>query len=406
MHIDMNSCYASLEQQANPLLRGRPVAVCAYATYWGAIISPSIEAKQQGVKVGMSVRDAQKLCRDLFVVQMHPPLYLDAHMRFKRIFSDYSPAVWPKSVDEAVIDFSGTPALRAASLMTIGRQIKQRVKEEIGDWLKVNVGIGPNQFLAKLAAGFNKPDGLSAIDHLNLRSTYARLDLLELPGINVRNKMRLWLAGIRTPLDFLEAPLWQLKHQVFQSINGYYWYLRLRGWEVDALSGRWRRSYGNNNTLQIRTNDWQMLNKFVMKLCEKTGRRLRRGNFTAGRIQVWLVYEEGGWWHRSRKLSYRLYTSGQIFRAAMGLFRCQPMPERVPTHLGVEVSDLRAAQPEQLGLFSGNRGDDATLSRALDKINDRYGDLVVGSGLLAGMDNFILNRIAYGSIKDIQDLYE
>ena len=404
MHIDMNSCYATMEQQANPLLRGRPVAVCAYAAYWGAVISPSIEAKAKGIKVGTRVADALNICPDLFVIQMHPPLYLDAHMRFKRIFTEYSPMVWPKSVDEAVLLFSQNQ-LQDRTMEAIGLEIKARIRDEIGEWVRVNVGIAPNQFLAKLAAGFNKPDGLTNLDSNNLREVFAGLDLLDLPGINVRNKSRLWLAGIHTPLEFLDAPMYMLKHQVFQAITGYYWYLRLRGYEVDGTVFR-RRSYSNNNTLQIRTNDWETLQKFVMKLCEKTGRRLRKGGWVARRMHVWLVYEGHSWWHVGLKTTTGLYTTGQLYFYAMKLFNMQPRKDLKPTHIGIDVSELQPVEPRQQGLFDDIHGDYMALSKSLDTVNDRYGDLVIGSALLEGMDNFILNRIAYGSIKDIQDLYD
>jgi DNA polymerase-4 len=404
MHVDMNSCYATMEQQSNPMLRDRPVAVCAYTKAWGAVISPSVEAKQAGVKLGMRVIDAQRICPDIAIIQMYPPLYMDAHMRFKRIFKDYSPNVYPKSVDEAVIDFSGTPAAKGRDLESIGREIKQRIRDEIGEWVRVNVGIATNQCLAKLAAGFNKPDGLTIINHLNLVETLNRVDLIELPGINRRYKARLWMAGIHSPVEFLESPMWRLKHEVFQSINGYYWYLRLRGWELDSFPSR-RKSYSNNNTLQVRTNDWQVLRKFVMKLCEKTGRRLRRGGWAATCIHVSLSYEDHSRWHLGMKVS-EMYTTYQIFYYAMKLFDMQPSKHLVPRRLEVSVSELIPFEPQQLGLFDSEHGDYKSLSKSLDAVNDRYGDLVVGSALLEGMDGFILNRIAFGSVKDVQDLYE
>src|SRR5260370_30714182 len=106
MHIDLNSCFASIEQQANPLLRGKPVVVAAYDTYYGAILSPSIEAKTFGIKVGMSVKQARQLYANIIVLTTDPPKYREAQRRFMKIFESYSPNVTPKSIDEAVIDFS------------------------------------------------------------------------------------------------------------------------------------------------------------------------------------------------------------------------------------------------------------------------------------------------------------
>src|SRR5688572_16297196 len=191
MHVDMNSCFATMEQQANPLLRGRPVGVAAYASPYGCVIAPSIEAKQAGVKTGMRVWEAQKYCPDIFIIQSNPPLYRDAHVRFKHIFESYSDKVIPKSIDEAIIDFHGTSQVRTKSLVQIGYEIKQRVRDEIGEWVRVNVGISTNQFLAKQAAGLNKPDGLDVITEANLLDVYRGLELIELTGINVRYRRRL-----------------------------------------------------------------------------------------------------------------------------------------------------------------------------------------------------------------------
>ena len=167
MHIDLNSCFATVEQQANPLLRGKPVAVAAYTSPAGCILAPSYEAKRLGIKVGMRVRDAKLLCKDLIVMMPDPPKYRDVHLKLRNLFREYSPHVVPKSIDEAVLDFKGTTSF-ARGLTNIGHEIKQRIRKEIGEWLSVNVGISTNRFLAKLAASLHKPDGLDVITSENI----------------------------------------------------------------------------------------------------------------------------------------------------------------------------------------------------------------------------------------------
>ena len=162
--------------------------------------------------------------------------------------------VTPKSIDEAVIDFSDTYSLYNKSLTEVGREIKKRMRAEIGEWISCSVGIGANRFLAKLAAGLQKPDGLEVVTHENVKDIYAKLTLLDLCGINTRYQARLNAYGIFTPLEFLQARLQTLKKQVFQSINGYYWYLRLRGWEIDAVDFS-RKSFGQSYSLRQHTND-------------------------------------------------------------------------------------------------------------------------------------------------------
>jgi DNA polymerase IV len=274
MHVDLNSCFATIEQQANPLLRGKPIVVAAYNSPNGCVVAPSIEAKTYGIKTGMTVRDARLLYPPVVVRTPDPPKYRAVHLMFRRIFRDYSPDVTPKSIDEAVIDLTDTLCLFKGSILDIGRQIKKRFREEIGEWMVCSIGVGTNRFLAKLAASLHKPDGLDVIDHTNVLEVYKRVSLLDLNGINTRFQARLNAYGIFNPIEFYNAPLDLLKKQVFQSVLGYCWYLRLRGHEIDAVDFK-RKSFGNMYALGKQTNAVRELSKLLMKLCEKTGRRLQ-----------------------------------------------------------------------------------------------------------------------------------
>jgi len=241
MHVDLNSCFATIEQQANPLLRGKPMVVAAYDTPNGCVVAPSIEAKRYGIKTGMTVRDARLLYPRVIVRTPDPAKYRYVHLLFRKIFKDYSPDVTPKSIDEAVIDLTYTLSLFKGTVTDIGRDIKKRFRKEIGEWMTCSIGVSTNRFLAKLAASLHKPDGLDIIDHTNVLDVYKRVSLLDLSGINTRFQARLNASDIFTPMEFYNAPLDLLKKQVFQSILGYYWYLRLRGHEIDAVISKVRQ---------------------------------------------------------------------------------------------------------------------------------------------------------------------
>src|SRR4030066_819191 len=137
LHIDLNSCFATIEQQANPHLRGKPVAVAAYTTPSGCIIAPSVEAKRYGIKVGMRVKDGKLLYPGLIVVPPDPWKYRNVHLSLRRILSDYTDKFVPKSIDEFVLNLEGYPCLQVSSMHEVGAEIKRRIKEEIGDWLSV-----------------------------------------------------------------------------------------------------------------------------------------------------------------------------------------------------------------------------------------------------------------------------
>lgn len=403
MHIDMNSCFATVEQQANPLLRGRPIAVSAYDTPKAIIIAPSIEAKAAGIKLGMTNYEGKQLCRDLVVLTPDPPKYRDAHIRFRNIFMSYTDKVRPKSIDEAVMDFSGSQAIRTKSMVQIGHEIKRRVREEIGEWMRVNVGIGTSSFLAKTAAGLHKPDGLDVITHKNLLDIYRGMELTDITGISYRNEARLNTCGIYTPMDFYNAPMQVLKKQVFQSINGYYWYCRLRGYEMDSIDYG-RKTFGHTYALGQKTADKTKLAPMLMKLCEKTGRRMRRSGYCAQGVHLSLIYQDHTMWHKGRRTNSYVYTTQDIFRQAMLLFNRQPY-KKVVTNLFVTVYDLMPSDFMPPNMFDTGKVDVVSRSRAIDNINDRYGEFTVIPADMLDVKDIILDRIAFGGAKEIEDLY-
>ena len=399
MHVDLNSCYAIIEQQANPLLRYKPVGVAAFDSPGGFILAASYEAKRQGITL-MRIRDAKVLCPDIIILTPDPEKYFDAHRRFRAVLERYTNEVNPKSIDEFMVDFRGSQAVQdGKSLVAIAKQIKQDIKESLGDYVTVNIGIAPNRFLAKLAAGLDKPDGLDVVRPEGVLNIYGQLDLMDLPGINRRYKARLVLAGIMTPLDFFEAPMHKLKNEVFKSVVGYYWYLRLRGYEVDRANFK-TRSFGSDYAIGDKTRDRDKVARFIMKMSEKTGRRLRKHDYEAWGVSLWLSFENGTWWGRSKRLQAPLYSTQDIYRACLRLLRSVEYPARI-THINLAVFGVQPATPMQLGIFDDTRLDSRPLARAADKINDRYGEFTVVPATMANMQDVLIKRVPFGSVRDV-----
>jgi DNA polymerase IV len=255
-------------------------------------------------------------------------------------------------------------------------------------------------YSASNLTGFAKPDGLDVIDHTNVLDVYNRVSLLDLNGINTRFQARLNAYGIFTPMDFYSASLECLKKRVFRSILGYYWYLRLRGHEIDAVDFR-RKSFGNSYALQKQTNDPRELSKLLMKLCEKTGRRLRRAKYSAQGIHVACVYTDLSYWHTGRKFDQPVYTTRDIYVKALRLLNSAGNNKRV-RNLAVSVYDLIPTTNEQLDLFASPTH---AVAEAMDEINDKWGEFVITPALMMGMDDIILDRIAFGGVKELEDIY-
>ena len=400
MHVDLNSCFATIEQQANPLLRGKPIGVVPYGGESSIIIAPSIEAKRFGIKTGMRVREARLLYPNLITRISDPAKYRDVHLKFRKIFKTYTPDVTPKSIDEAVLDFRSMENLNP-DLIRIAKEIKQRMKDEIGEWIICSVGISTNRFLAKLAASLHKPDGLDIIDWQNLFKIYESVSLIDLNGINTRFEARLNAAGIYTPIDFKNASVETLKKQVFQSILGYYWYLRLRGFEIDEVIFK-TKSVGQDYALQRPTSDMKELAKLLMKLSEKMGRRLRHQQFIAHGVHVGVLYNDGTYWHRGRMMDGGFNTTFDVFKKVLLVFNQQLQIKKI-THLGVSCYGLDKNTFMQESLFDDPKLD--KVQAAMDDMNDRYGEYVVTPALMMGMTDTIVDRVPFGSTKDLEELY-
>lgn len=399
MHIDLNSCYTTIEQQANPLIRNKPVGVAAYDSPGGFIIASSYEAKRQGIKL-MRVKEAKAIDPKIIILTPDPEKYFNAHRRFKDILKSYTSEVTPKSIDEFVVDFAGSQAiLKGRSLTDIGQEIKQRIKDDLGEYVTVNIGIASNRFLAKVASSLNKPDGLDVITWQDIANVYGQLGLIDLPGINTRYKARLNLASIFTPLDFFEAPVQKLKKEVFKSIVGYYWYLRLRGHEVDDAPLA-TKSFGNDYAVGNKTANREEIAKLLIKLCEKTGRRLRAHNYQAWGVYLGLGFVDRTWWGKSRSSKHPLYASAEIYQAIMFLFKPVMLHTQV-SHINISVFNLSSSSPQQATIFDNTKQDSRALAKALDAINNRYGEYTITPASMANMENIIIKRVPFGSVRDL-----
>ncbi|KKT40404.1 hypothetical protein A3K29_03320 [Candidatus Collierbacteria bacterium RIFOXYB2_FULL_46_14] len=391
MHIDLNSCFATIEQQANPLLRGKPIAVAAYDSPNGCILAPSVQAKKLGIKVGMHVKDGRLLCPDLIVLPSDPDKYRSVHLGLKKVLSVYTPDIVPKSIDEFVLNFAGTPALRRG-LFFIGQEIKDRIRNEVGDYLTVSIGLGPNRFLAKTASNLHKPDGLDEIDKNNFLKIYDSLTLTDLTGIARQNAIRLNSAGIYTVLDFFHADLRTLR-AAFRSISDYYWFVRLRGWEIDDVD--WGvKSFGHSYALPKFLTKPEELAPILTKLVEKLGFRMRREGYQARGVHLAVLFRDHEFWHQGLKLDQPLFLSQDIYRVAYRLLSHSPyhLPVR---NLAVSCFGLSERDSLQLGLFEDKIKKESLVS-AIDDINDRWGNFVITPALMANMGDVIKDRISFG----------
>lgn len=179
--------------------------------------------------------------------------------------------------------------------------------------------------------------------------------------------------------------------------------MRLRGWEIDDVEFK-RKSFGQSYALGKKTADKQELSRLLMKLTEKMARRMRKAKFAAQGVHVALVYTNWTYWHKGRTFGRQLYTTEELFKKVILLFNSQPRTLTV-ARLAVSCFDLVPVGSVQASLFDTDFEKRRHVSDALDTINDKYGEYVITPALMMGMDDLIVDRIAFGGVKELQELY-
>lgn len=395
MHIDLNSCFATVEQQAHPSLRGRPLGITNRLSPRCCVIACSYEAKALGIKVGTALDEAKAICPDFIMLQSDPPKYHHVYKKLVAIMQDYSPNIQMKSIDEGVIDFHGTREhINTRPLEKIGHEIKLRLRLEVGSWMKCNIGIAPNRFLAKLAAGLHKPDGMDRIDHRNLRTTLSGLELTDLPGIAEHYEARLGAAGICTPLQFLDASSDTLRRFVFHSINGEHWYNRLHGWEADDYETK-IGNVGRQFVMDKATADDELLRTRLHYLCQTTGMKLRFRGVDARGIMVWAKFQNGESFTLRKMFRSTFYTDQEVWRRALLLFNQRPK-HMIVTQIGVTCYQLTPSTRAQASLLDDvNKAE--WLTTAIDDVNEKYGSFTISYGTATEGKNIVKQKIPFGS---------
>ncbi len=396
MHIDLNSCFATVEQQARPMLRGKPVAIVNRRTDKTAIVTASYEAKAKGVKVGMKLREAMELCPGLIPLESDPSKYRYVYHKLLDIMRDYSAHVTMKSIDEGIIDFHHTsPDIEGRDLVEIGYEIKQRLKEEIGVWMRCNIGIATNRFLAKTAAGLNKPDGLDVITSHNILEVLGGLKLTDLTGIARRNEHRLNSVGIYTPLQFFEADPTTLRKIVFKSVLGEWWHKRLRGFEVDDIETKIGR-VGRQYVLERFDLTHEEIVQRLHHLCESVGSRLRAQGKAARGVYVYAKTLERGYWHSSTLSPLPFFSDQSIYAQVLQLFNTAPDGIR---EIGLHCYELTDNDQSQLSFFADEITRERQVVAAIDDINKKFGERTIHSAGTLNTGIYVKTKIPFGSTR-------
>jgi|688.fasta_scaffold19098_10 DNA polymerase-4 len=407
LFVDMNSFFASCEQQTNYWLRGRPVAVCVYTGKNGAIIAPSIEAKKMGVKMGLRLEEAMQICPELVPLETHPARYRDFHVKLINVLKKYSQDVIPRSIDEAVVDLTNYQLIYK-DMTQVAMDIKRDIKNEVGDWLKCSIGIAPNAFLAKLASDMQKPDGLTIITPENIDEKLKNMPITDLPGIASGMAERLRVAGITTPLQLRYATPEYLK-SACKSIIGLHWHYRLNFGEMDMQAQGYKSMQAMRQVSRDQRKKVSVLEDIFLSLCMTLEKRMVKNNVFAKKLGVTIRYEDGFTYEdniRTATPQQDGIKMIQIFRKRMQHYvdknRCEAVINKRVTSMGVLVTDFLPTELVQYDLFENNVRID-TMRKALYEVKDKHGkDKIMRASELHD-EPVLKDVIGFGSVKDIYE---
>lgn len=403
LYVDLNSCFATTEQQARPKLRGKPVGIVNRIAEHSTLIAASIEAKALGVKVGMRVEEAKAIVPNIIFAETEPSKYIYVHNKLKDILKSYSPNVVMKSIDEGLVDLSEAGKdIRNKTPRELALEIKERLKDEVGSYMKCNVGFSYNRFLAKLAGELHKPDGMDCITHDNIREVFSHLKLTDLPGINKKVEKRLKTYSINTPLELLDAEEETLRVQVMGSIEGTKWYFRLRGTEVDERDES-TKTIGRQFVLppNLKVDDVKMR---LAHLAEDVGYRLRSQKLYARGIYVWATFnmsERSFYVHKNILKNETFSTDSDIIEYSKNLFNeiLKEAKSDNPRIIGVTLYKLDDTETKQLSFGHEKQEKSKEVAKVIDEINQRFGSRTVHSAYTLKTNEDMHTKIPFGSTR-------
>ncbi len=430
LFVDLNSYFASVEQDVRPELRGRPVGIVPMMADTTVCIAASYEAKAHGVKTGTVVADAKRMCPGLVLVEARHEIYVDYHHRIVEAVESCLPVSAVLSIDEMACRLMGRERPLLAAL-ELGRQVKRRILERVGPMMRSSVGLATNRYLAKVASDMEKPDGLVALPLDILPHALRQLTLRDLPGIGARTEQRLNDQGIRS-MDDLLALNCEQAGQLWGSVWGERLWHWLKGEDFDMAETEHLKSLSHQHVLAPEMRTPEQAWAVAHKLLHKAAMRLRAGGLWAGSIGLAIGFAVP--WEEKAPASYpsdkvppprapasRFGIPSRGWRSELHLSECQDNQTLIaalsrlwasrpsgpefahPYFIGVHLNGLVPDRLHTLNLFDGLEDEKsrARLLAAMDALNNKYGLSTLAPATMLTAFKAAPTRIAFHSIPEL-----
>ena len=379
LHADLDAFYASVEQRDKPALRGKPMAVGG-----GVLLAVSYEARAKGVRTAMNLRSARERCPELLVVPPRMDAYSEASRLVFQIFDDTTPLVEPLSIDEAFLDVSGLQRL-AGPAETIAQRLRARVAREVG--LAISVGVARTKFLAKVASGVCKPNGLRVVHPQNELEFLHPLPVHSLWGVGQVTAEKLHNVGITVVGEVADLDEGRLTSLVGQASGRHLHALAHNRDPRPVVVGKRRSSVGSQRALGRQARSFAELEAITLQLVDRVTLRLREGNRVGRTVVMRFRFGDFARDTRSRTVSEATNSTAIFLDLARLLLRqrTEEVRRRGLTLIGVTITNLSSADSVQQALpFSARTAPE--LDQAVDAVRDRYGSSSIGRATLIGQD--------------------
>jgi len=377
LHADLDAFYASVEQRDDPRLRNRPVIVGA-----GVVLAASYEAKACGVRTAMGGAQARRLCPDAVVVAPRMSAYSEASKAVFRVFEQTSPLVEGLSIDEAFLDARGMKRI-AGTAAQIAARLRREVRERVG--LPITVGVARTKFLAKVASGVAKPDGLLVVAPDRELAFLHPLPVERLWGVGAVTAAKLRAGGITTVGEVARLPETALVLLLGRAAGRHLHALAHNRDPRRVRTGRRRRSIGAQRALGRSPRSWKALDAVLLGLVDRLARRLRAARRVCRTVVLRLRFDDFSRATRSHTVAEATAQTRVILATARGLLAAaMPTIERRGiTLVGVALSNLEDDGAIQLALPFERT---SALDAALDDVRNRYGAAAITRAALLGRD--------------------
>jgi len=375
----MDAFYASVEQRDNPEFRNRPVIVGAEPKLGrgrGVVSAASYEARKFGIHSAQPISKAFRLCPHGIFLPVRGRRYLQVSRKIMAIFEGYTPLVESVSLDEAFLDVTGSERL-FGSAKKIGKNIKKQIREE--ERLTASVGIGPNKLVAKIASDLKKPNGFVVVPPRKVQPFLSLLPVSKLWGIGKKSEERLADIGIRTIGDLSALSMETLK-DIFGNLGSTLWRHAQGIDESPVIPFREAKSISNEVTFEKDETEPSILHETLLRLSEKVGYRLRKRELVGKTVVLKVRLADFSTRVRHTTLPRPTCLSETIRAEVVSLFENFDLHNQAVRLLGVGVTQLSTAQGEQIGLFEEENERRKRVSRAVDRLREKFGEKIIGRG--------------------------